>query len=305
MKLMPICLRKGRRLMWIALVLLLLFVVMPGLLFVLNGTIFASGEKPISGFTNHPPAPETNNVRILAYNVAKGFVRTGRFSFEDESAVRERMRRIADVINREKPDFVFLEEVMHECTPCPVNQVEELAQMTGMHQWVFGENYNFGLPFYRVVGGNAILSRRPLEPVTNASLAGRRPFYVTHNNRRVLWCRAQIHGQAVLLAVLHTDSFSRTNNATQMQQILDYAGDQPTILAGDFNATPDSQTLKLVQQSGKFAGAVEGDLTFPTEKPDRRIDYVFAPVNWKLLEHRVLSDDASDHLPIVSTYEIP
>ena len=38
---------------------------------------------------------------------------------------------------------------------------------TDLQYWAFGENFNFGLPFYRVVGGNAILSRWPIEPVGN------------------------------------------------------------------------------------------------------------------------------------------
>ena len=69
---------------------------------------------------------------------------------------------MAKVIREENPDFVFLSEAVRECTPCPVNQLELLAELCGMHAWAFGENYCFGLPLYRIVGGNAILSRFPL-----------------------------------------------------------------------------------------------------------------------------------------------
>jgi hypothetical protein len=44
-----------------------------------------------------------------------------------------------------------------------------------MHAWVFGENYNFGLPFARMVGGNAILARRRCARL-RTSLPGRQPF---------------------------------------------------------------------------------------------------------------------------------
>ena len=118
------------------------------------------------------------------------------------------MKDMAEVIKMESPDLVFLSEAVFECGPCPVNQVAWLARESGMHMWAFGENYNFGLPFHRIVGGNAILSRYPVELVGNPSLSGRKPFYVTTNNRRVLWCRLKIGDMPVLLASVHNDSYN-------------------------------------------------------------------------------------------------
>ncbi len=175
----------------------------------------------------------------------------------------------------------------------------------GMHAWGFGENYNFGIPFYRIVGGNAILSRFPLEPVENIPLAGRQPFYVTSNNRRMLWCAANIAGQRLLLAAVHTDSFNPDNNLRQTRQMLDYLDGRPAVLAGDFNAKPSEPSIELLERSGLFTGAVEGPLTFPARAPEQRIDFIFAPNSWELVEHRVIQNQASDHLPVVSTFRIP
>src|SRR5262249_35724492 len=162
-------------------------------------------------------------------------------------------------------------EVVFECAPCPVNQVVELAEQTGMHAWAFGENYNVGLPFYRVAGGNAILARRPLEPVANLSLAGRRPFYATSNNRRAMFAAARLRAQRVLLASLHNDSFSISNNLRQTRQLLDFVGDRPAILAGDFNSRPSERPIEAVRASGRFSGAFEGPNTFPARGPHKRI----------------------------------
>jgi endonuclease/exonuclease/phosphatase family metal-dependent hydrolase len=295
-----------RRRLVVALLCLFALLALPFGLFAVNGALLAWGETPRTGTTAHPPAsvPEKGpaEVKILAFNVAKGFVHQGGLRFSATETVSARMKKIADRINEEKPDLVFLSEIVFECTPCPVNQVVTLAEATGMHAWVFGENYNFGLPFYRIVGGNAILSRWPLEPVTNESLAGRKPFYVTHNNRRALWAAVTVGGRRVLLASLHNDSFSRTNNLTQTRQLLDYAGERPVILAGDFNARPTDESIKVIQKSGRFSGAIEGPNTFPAHKPDRRIDFIFAPSDWELIEHHVPECDASDHLPVVSTF---
>jgi endonuclease/exonuclease/phosphatase family metal-dependent hydrolase len=295
-----------RRWKRIAIVLALL-VGVPLALFVVNGTLLSRGETPYLEVLSEAPPGSLDDrdpltVKILAFNIAKCFAFREGPSFDDVAAVERRIERIADLIRTEGPDFVFLSEVFTECGPCPVNQGQKLARATNMHSWAFGEDYNIGFPFYRIVAGNAILSRWPIEPVANPSLAGRQPFYVARNNRRVLWCAARIGSQRVLLASIHNDSFYPDNNARQMQQILDYAGDQPAIMAGDFNALPDWPSIDLIRKSDRFTGASDGPFTFPSDKPNRQIDYIFAPSTWELLEHRVIDNDVSDHLPIVSRF---
>ena len=279
-------------------------------LFVVNGTLCSYGERPLLEVltpapTSSPIAAESPTIKILAYNIAKCFAYSEETSFGDVADVKARIEKMISLINREEPDFVFLSEVFLECDPCPTNQAREIAKGTGMHAWAFGENFNFGLPFYRMRSGNALLSRSPIEAVGNPSLVGRKPFFITKNNRRVLWCATEIQGERVLLASIHNDTFDKENNARQMQQILDFAGDRPAILAGDFNAHPDWPALELIRKSGRFSGEIKGELTYPTEKPERRLDYIFAPSDWELMEHRVIPYDASDHLPIVSVYRLP
>src|SRR5262249_36407128 len=155
------------------------------------------------------------------------------------------------------------------------------AELTGMHAWGFGENYNIGLPFYRAVGGNAILSRWPLEAVANPSLAGRRPFWRTENSR-ALWGATAGGGRRGLLACVHNAPSGRAHTARQVQQVLDFAGDRPAILAGDFEARPADPGMLLLYDSGRFSGAFDGPPTYPAERPDRRIDYVLAPASWEL-----------------------
>lgn len=279
-------------------------------LIVFNGLALAKQETVVVGHTSHPPkimsaAPAGATVKILAYNIAKGFIHQGGLSFAPPDTTAQRLEQIAAIIRAEQPDLVFLSEIVAECGPSPGNQVTALAEATGMHAWGFGENYNLGLPFYRIVGGNAILSRFPLEAVENISLIGRKPFFITRNNRRMLWCATQIAGQRVLLAAVHTDSFNLANNLRQTQQMVAYLNGRPAILAGDFNANPSESSMQFLQASGLFSGALEGPLTFPSHQPEQRLDYILAPNTWQLLESRVLSEMASDHLPVVSVFRLP
>lgn len=301
---------KTRRRKWKwAIIALFVALVVPVLLFVMNGLVLSSAEQPQLRVLSTPAEslegrfPAT--VKIFAFNIAKCFVYKPSKGFESISAVESRVRKIAELIRAEQPDFVFLSEAVTECGPCPVDQVASLAESTGMHAYAFGENYNFGLPFFRVVGGNAILSRFPIEPVANPDLAGRQPFYVTKNNRRVLWCATQIGGERVLLAAVHTDSFKRANNLKQTEQILEFVRDEAAILAGDFNARPDEPSIELVRRSGRFSGNFDGPQTYPSDIPDQRIDFIFAPAGWELVDERVIDDQVSDHRAVVATFRVP
>lgn len=289
----------------VALALTLLVVVVLGL-FTVNGLWLAAGETPVVGeYANVKPAVPhkvPGEVRIVAYNIAKGFAHTGGLTFASKAEVEGRLKLMAVAIRLQQPDLVFLSEAMTECGPADVNQVEYLARACGLPHYAFGENYNFGLPFYRVVGGNAILSRTPLTAEANLSLTGRRPFYVTHNNRRALFASTELNGEKVLLGSLHNDSFDPVNNTAQVRQLLDFIGDRPCVLAGDFNATPDRESITLVKDAGRFAGAFDGPETFPEKKI--RIDYVFAPKAWKHLGTTVLNSDASDHRPVVARFSV-
>jgi endonuclease/exonuclease/phosphatase family metal-dependent hydrolase len=260
---------------------------------------------PLAELASHTDeSGEAPTIKILAYNIAKGFVHEGGVSFANEDDLRQRMEKIAQLINDEQPDLVFLSEAILECGPTPVNQVEFLAEKTGMATWAFGENFNFGLPGYRITSGNAILSRAELTPVTNLSLAGRQPFYVTKNNRRVLFCRTKIAGRDVLLGSIHTDSFNLESNLAQTKQILEFCGSEPAILAGDFNCRPDEPSIPYLVASGQFVGSIENILTFPAHQPDRRLDYIFAPASWELVEERILPGTASDHRAVVATFVV-
>jgi endonuclease/exonuclease/phosphatase family metal-dependent hydrolase len=278
------------------------------LLFVLNGTLLAPRNRPVTGTTQHAAAPfpdQGSRVRILAWNLAKMFIHRGGLSFQSVADTRARLARIAAVIRDEHPDLVFLQEVVYNCAPCPVNQVEELAAATGMHAWAFGENYDVGLPLLRISGGNAILSRWPLHAIANEDLPGRRPFWIATNNRRFLLCSFPVSGKPVLAGAVHADSYSLESGARHIAAMLRTIGGRPAVLAGDFNAEPKDESMRLVRESGLFSGEIDGGA--PTQfapHPTRRIDFALAPRTWEHVGTRVINSDLSDHAAVVSDFRV-
>ncbi len=269
-------------------------------------------EKPLYGQTSNPavrPASEPNGIvlKVMTYNIGLGRAYKGHWRFEKPERVAEHVRRIGEFIKEQKPDLVFLQEVVMESGPDSVNQTPILADSAGMHAWAFGEDVNQGLPFYRFISGNVILSRWPLEVVTNQPMAVSRTFFqVGMWTQRTLWCKIKLGNQEVLLASVHlVTNWWYKLQQTQMQQVLHFAGGRPAILAGDFNVRPDSSVIKQAVDSGMFFAKLDGPPTVPSYDPTAKIDYIFAPTNWKLIEHKVIQTELSDHMPVLSTYRIP
>jgi len=289
---------RGRRWLRIAAILVALAV----LLFIANG-LDPRWRTPRSGGTATPAA--VSEIRILAFNPAKFGFHEGGLRFASADAIRSRLAILAETIRRERIDLCFLSEVVMEAGPGSIDQVDELAKLSGLSRWASGENYSFGWPFLCIRSGNALLSRFPMEALRVEPLPGTRPYWNPAGRRRVLWCDLEISGQHYLAGSIRNDSFDLVNNLAQTRVLLERSSGRPAILAGDFNAEPETDSIASIVRSGRFVPAVSGGPTYPAETPHRRIDHVFAPAGWKLVEEGTLAIGVSDHLAVLAVYRLP
>jgi endonuclease/exonuclease/phosphatase family metal-dependent hydrolase len=303
--------RATRALLWTSFTPVAAAVVLLILLFI-NFRFLGPRTRPVSGLTSHPATPlvadaDGVTLRIMTYNIRMAGAYRGGWRFEKPGRVAENVARIAAFIRQQEPDFVFLQEVVLESGLGSFNQAPVLAEKTGMHMWVFGQCINDGLPLHRVIEGDAILSRWPLEPLTNQKMVGAKAFYdIGAADQSTLWCKTQIAGQDILLASVRLTPYNTDETGlTQTQQLLDFAGDRPALLAGDFNAEPNEPEIQRIVNTGRFTAKLDGAFTIASYDPRAVIDYVFVPQDWQLLDHRVIQADLSDHLPVVATYRVP
>jgi endonuclease/exonuclease/phosphatase family metal-dependent hydrolase len=71
----------------------------------------------------------------------------------------------------------------------------------------------------------------------------------------------------------------------------------PIILAGDLNATPESEPIRLYLQGWSYASQAKPKPTFPSVQPKRK--------RWRVLESRVIDEKiASDHCPVLAVLEL-
>ena len=79
----------------------------------------------------------------------------------------------------------------------------------------------------------------------------------------------------------------------------------PAILAGDLNARPGADELQPLFNRLSDAWAVndsekEPGYTFPSDQPDRRIDYILHSEQFQVERAFTIDTQASDHLPVVA-----
>ncbi len=231
----------------------------------------------------------SHDLSILSYNTHIGKGMDGVLNLE----------RISSVINNSGADLAGLQELDRFTKRCNEDQVAILASLTGMHA-AFQKNLDYQGGEY----GVAILSRWPILEERNLHF----PEIPEREPRGALAVKvAPPHfPESVWLVTTHlgTDE-TGAEQLSQARLLLEWIRDfSPgiVILCGDFNVTPESETVTLLARHFKDSGSslpITESLTFNSVNPDRRIDYIFIPADQPLLikEARVIRTEASDHLP--------
>ena len=214
------------------------------------------------------------------------------------------LQRIANVINQERPDLVALQEVDRGVKRTGgKDEIAELAAMTRMHS-AFAHNLDYQGGQY----GVAILSRFPISHIDHRKYENKR----VAERRGMLHVEVDVSGKVLHFVSTHLDYQYADGRLFEAEQLLRFLAEvkAPLIVAGDFNDEPSGSTYKLM--SGRLSDAwvsarAKGDgLSYPADKPVKRIDYVFARPAERIKTKRawMVNTVASDHLPVVADLEI-
>jgi endonuclease/exonuclease/phosphatase family metal-dependent hydrolase len=231
-------------------------------------------------------------IRVLSYNIhhAEGLDR------------KIDVERVAQVIRESQADLVALQEVDRgvlrtQRRDLPA-ELEKLTKLTS----VFVSNR----PFQGGEYGNAILSRWPILAVTNHSLT----MVTTNEPKGFLEIRVQAPRGELRFASTHFDfratEANRLAQARQVNALLQQNTNGTWIIAGDFNAYPQSETYRLLSANLRDAWLLGGKgfgYTYSANRPDRRIDYIWFRGPLRVMKAEVLWSDASDHLPLLVVFK--
>lgn len=212
---------------------------------------------------------------------------------------------IARVINAQNPDLVALQEIDVRTTRSgtDLDQIQALATKTNM-KFFFAKGIDYGGGEY----GVGILSKFDILDSKRYPLPSDPD---TKGEPRVL-ATVRVKNQQgfeFIFGSTHLDAQkANTNREMQITEITKIAASQtlPMILAGDFNATPDNQVIKTLDQHFQRTCTTCAP-TIPVINPNKAIDFItFRPKGkFKVVSHVVIPESyASDHLPVFSLLEI-
>lgn len=231
-------------------------------------------------------------LRVMSYNVHVGIGMDKQLD----------LRRIADVINRERPDLVGLQEVdVNVARTNRANQIAELARLTGMHG-AFAPNLEYQGGWY----GVAVLSRFPILRIEHRLFDHLREA----ERRGCLRAEVEVGGRRLSFVTTHLDYQHRDNRRFETEQLISILSGvlAPLIVAGDFNDEPtgDSYKLMLTRFADAWAAAPQQDdgLTYPADKPVKRIDYVFHSAPLRARRAWVVESLASDHRAVMAELDV-
>lgn len=226
-------------------------------------------------------------MRILTYNI-----RAGR-----DLDCAPALERQAAAIRALAPDVAALQEVDRGARRTGgADQAAALAAATGLHA-----SFARAIDFEGGEYGVALLSRRRPDAVRTV------PLPSPHDEDRALLVA---DFGAFVFAVTHL-SLHDGDRLDSVDRILAelLPSPAPVLLAGDWNAPPESDTLRRIG-SGFVLLSDPRDPTFPAGAPDRCIDYVAVDRGhadaFRGAAARVVDEpSASDHRPVLVDVPVP
>ncbi|GHI00100.1 endonuclease/exonuclease/phosphatase family protein [Neobacillus kokaensis] len=234
-------------------------------------------------------------IKVMTYNIHHG--RT--------DAILD-LKRIAVLIKTSGADVIGLQEVDNHFSERSnfEDQAKWLANYLDMH-FAYGANLDFD-PLQE--GGNrrqygtAVLSKYPILSAENHLLT---TIPNLSEQRGLLETVINVKGNHVQFYNVHLDDQRAELREQQIKEIHNIAHQKEgtSIFVGDFNATPESAEIRKMtaQYKDVFAELNQNnDFTFPADKPDSRIDYIFTSKNVEICNCKVINTIASDHLPITA-----
>ena len=238
------------------------------------------------------PCVAKKTLRVMTYNIHVGVGMDKKLD----------LQRIADVINREHPDLVGLQEVDRGVRRTEgKDEIAELAAMTQMH-YAFAPNLDYQGGKY----GVAILSRLPIQNTIHRMYENKREA----ERRGMLRVEIELDRKTITFVTTHLDYQFEDGRLFEAEQMLKYLDDVkgPLIVVADLNDVPSGSSYKLMRahfEDAWLASRANGDgFSYPADKPAKRIDHIFCGRGVRAKKAWVVETLASDHIPVVAELEI-
>lgn len=200
--------------------------------------------------------------------------------------------KVARFIVDSDVDFVGLNEMRGDG---PVSgytaQTEKLSELTKMPHYFFSEAIMVGgtSPY-----GNGFLSKIPILKAEKIMIPDPE---VRDNNFYETRCIIKVKLEGGITVLVTHFGLNQTEKENAVKTVLENLENEKCILMGDFNVTPDDALLKPIEEKMKDVAEVFETplLSWPSDKPEKKIDYIFVSRDVEVVSADIPEAVVSDH----------
>jgi endonuclease/exonuclease/phosphatase family metal-dependent hydrolase len=234
---------------------------------------------------------QADTLKIMSFNILHGATTKNDFNLDT----------IAGVINKYKPDLVAMQEVDFKTNraknydlPTEIGIRTNMASLFARAMYYDGGEY-----------GEAVLSNLSFIASENISL----PHQPDSEPRAALLTKIRTkNGNIIQFVGTHLDHLAdNTDRLMQARAINKALGESnyPTLLVGDLNDGPESETLKILLHTFYKPQIPEAKQnTWPANEPKVCLDHILynMPERWEVIDYEIVCENyASDHCIVIAT----
>lgn len=245
---------------------------------------------------------KSQRLRLLSYNIQAG-AETRRYSeyvtagWKQWLPHREQLNNLDQIASLLKSfDLVGLQEVDSGSLRSGfIDQTEYLANRAGFPYWFKQVNRSLGKIAQH---SNGVLSRVHPSSIEEHRLPGL-------PGRGAILLEFKTSDQPLGVCMMHL-ALSRRGRLRQLAFVTDLVAEYDhLVIMGDFNCDCASQEFRYLVEKTDLRGPSCNLMTFPSWRPNRKLDHILASPTLKLTHAEVFNYGRSDHLPISVEIELP
>ncbi len=216
------------------------------------------------------------------------------------------LSQVMDFLGKENADIIALQEVAEEKGS---TTADTIAKAMG-YECVYAPNVKFHEHGKVVIRGNAVLSRYPVTKHTIHVLS-------SEESRVAVQADIDVKGTLLHVVSVHLVHSHQQPSARQVEQVKNLLAAVPkenTVVMGDFNSLPESDTITRMRQAfhdtdpddtPSWCLYPDGCKVCKPERVEWKLDYIF--VTEDLSANNFLAGDSqgSDHLPVTLGLILP
>ncbi len=234
---------------------------------------------------------------------------------------KEKIGNVVQLIKELDPDVVSLQELAVDCVDNLgiANTADYVAEKTGMH-FYFKEANRWEDDHEMKAIGNGIFSKYPLLRTFARHVQEPSAEFTdySHEGRVYIEADVKVGDAMVTVGTAHLSYVPRFEiteaKKNEVDNLLPLLKSKGYIFSGDLNSAPDSYTVTKLTKILRHCGPDFSEKTWTTKPFDHdsfkeyelnwRLDYVFVSSDMRCTSSEIIKTDFSDHLPIMSTFDL-